>query len=646
MNNTSNPISSNYKILLIEDDDYYARLVTIWLNDLDSFDCEVLHCQTLTQGKAAIQEFSYFDAILLDLSLPDSSGIETLTRLLAGQGQLNVIVLTGRLDKNWGIQALKEGAQDFLVKGEFDAEFLGRTLHYSIERNLVVKRLELTQQIAHIGSWECRPEDHFFKASEEFYRIFGRNFAQKITCDDILAIHSPLNLIVEIQEEARSKGDAQKDIWIKNAEGFDRYVAVFCRATYFNRGFGFYGILQDITERKQAQELREANELAKQTARLKEQFFANVSHEMRTPLNAILGISHLLSSSPLSNTQIQYVETIRQSSKVLMKIIGDLLQMSSLQNGQVQLSYTTFQLRQLIEQAHLVLLYKIKEKQLDFKCQIDPRIPAYFQGDALRLNQVLTNLLSNAIKFTHAGVITLCVHYQGETRGKAHLLFSISDTGIGIEPSFQERIFDPFVRVERSDQIYEGTGLGLPITKALVEQMGGQIRVESEAGKGSTFFIDLWLNRVDHSQLESHGTKQLETPEENMAFTILLVDDHNINRLVAQKILERKWPKAKVIPAADGEEAIHLLIEHPIDIILMDLQMPKQDGLSATRFIRTQLQPDKSLTPVLLMTANAQVTDNDEIMLNRQFDDYILKPFEPEQLYEKIKAHLKPMRAI
>lgn len=646
MNTPDNPMTSNFKLLLIEDDYYYAQLVTIWLKGLESIDCEVVHCQTLAQGKAAIEEFPNFDAILLDLSLPDSSGLETLTHLLAGQAQLNVIVLTGRLDKNWGIQALQEGAQDFLVKGAFDAEFLGRTLHYSIERNLVLKRLELTQQIAHIGSWECRPEDHFFKASEELYRIFGRNFALKITCEDVRAIDSPLFLIMEIQEEARLRGDVQKDVWIKNAEGVDRYVAVFCRATYFNRTFGFYGILQDITERKQAQELKEANELAKQTARLKEQFFANVSHEMRTPLNAILGISHLLSTSPLSNTQRQYVETIRQSSKVLMKIIGDLLQMSSLQSGQVQLSLTDFNLRHLIEQAHLVLLYKIKEKKLDFKCEIDPRIPDYFQGDALRLNQVLTNLLSNAVKFTHAGVITLCVYYQGESEGKVQLLFTISDTGIGIDPHFQERIFDPFVRVERSDQIYEGTGLGLPITKALVEQMGGHIRVESETGKGSIFFVDLCLNLGAQEASTYSASMFLDAPEEHFEFTLLLVDDHSINRLVAQKILERKWPKAKVIAAVDGEEAIHLLLKHPIDIVLMDLQMPKRDGLTATRYIRTQMQPDKSSIPVLLMTANAQVVDNDEIMLSPAFDDYILKPFEPEQLYEKIKAHLKPLRVL
>ncbi|MCB9293138.1 MAG: response regulator [Lewinellaceae bacterium] len=635
-------LETPHKILLIEDDPNYARLVGLMLSDSGQLNCSIVHYKTLAEGIAFLSHNGAREiaAVLLDLSLPDSQGFETLGRLIRQFPNLNIIVLTGLDDKGLGMQAVRAGAQDFLVKGYFDDGQLSKALRYSIARNNILRRLEETQRIAHIGNWECSPADHYFTASDEAYRIFGLPTHNPFTCEELMRPDCPFFPLLSLQEEAQQAGKVQRDIWITLPDGERRYLAAVCTASRLSNGaFLFNGIIQDITERKQAEEFRKARDLAQQTAKVREQFIAGISHEMRTPMNAILGLSNLLAQTGLDEEQAGYVNSIKQSSELLLGIINDILQVATIQNGKIKIERKNFHLPSLLGNVVEVLKHKALEKGLAFREEIQPGIPEQLRGDALRLSQVLYNLVGNALKFTERGFVKVAVKRLGEEENRIHLQFEVEDTGIGIGKKDLKTVFEAFSRAPQPDRLYEGTGLGLPIAKSLVEAQGGEIRVESAPGKGSRFCFSLWLERGRPETTASAVRPPGPALPPDAAFRLLLVEDHKLNQAVARKTLEKKWKNIEVLVAENGEEAIRLLRQQPVDIVLMDLQMPVRDGYSATKYIRQNLPPPASEVPILAMTAHAHISQDGTF---RQYglDDYVLKPFEPEQLFRKIEYYL------
>ena len=633
-----------HKILLIEDDQNYADLVEIMLSGSAELNCSVIHYRTLAEGIAFLNNTGARDiaVVLLDLSLPDSQAFETLSRLISRFPNLNVIVLTGLDDQNLGVHSVRAGAQDFLVKGFLDDGQLAKALRYSIARNNTLRRLEETQRIARIGNWECSPDGHYFTASEETYRIFGLSTRQLFTCEELMKPDCPFNLLLDLQDEAREKGKMQKDLWISRADGERRYLAIVCTASRLSNGaYLFNGIIQDITERKQAEELKKARDLAQHTARVREQFIAGISHEMRTPMNAILGLSNLLGQTRLDEEQAGYVNSIKQSSEVLLGIINDILQMATIQNNKVKIERKNFQLSQLLNNIVNVLKHKAREKGLSFSLETDADLPDTLAGDALRLSQVLYNLVGNAIKFTPSGFVRIAARLLEERENRFLLQFEVRDSGIGIKEGQLETIFEAFSRVPQTgEKLYEGTGLGLPIARSLAEAQGGTIEVESTPGKGSSFFFHLWLEKGTPAMPGKKDIRQNADPlPPDFPFRLLLVEDHKLNQAVARKTLEKKWKNIQVYVAENGEEALELLRRQPVDIILMDLQMPVRDGYSTTEYIRKKMPPPLSEIPILAMTAHAQISQ-DESFREHGLNDYVLKPFEPEQLFRKIEFHL------
>lgn len=629
-----------YRIMLIEDDPSYARLVAIMLQESELLNCSITHCLTLAEGVRELQQGEHFEAVLLDLSLPDSQGFDTLSRLLAHFPHLAVIVLTGLEDKGWGLQAVKSGAQDFLAKGAFDAGQLAKSLRYSIERSNILKRLEEIQRIAHIGHWECSPSEHYFHASEETYLIFGLSHQRPFTCEELLRPDCPFNFFLQLQEDACRLGKVEKDAWIRRSDGEQRYVALVCSGRKLDSGgLLFSGIIQDITERKQAQELKKAKSLAEYTAKVREQFIASVSHEMRTPMNAILGMAHLLGQTRLDEEQQGYVHSIQQSSDILLGIINDILQMSAAQNGGLQFEQKDFSLQNLLRNLYDVLKYKAGEKGLRFSMDIGPGVPDFLKGDALRLNQILYNLVGNAIKFTDEGFVLAEVQLIEEQADRMQLRFAVKDSGIGIAEDKLDAVFEPFSRLPQKDRIFEGAGLGLPIARYLVEAQGGNIGARSRSGKGSEFFFSLWFEQGAPAA-SSLPVLPAQIPAD-ASFRLLLVEDHQMSRLAAQKTLEKKWKNIDIVLAENGEEAIRLLKEQAVDIILMDIQMPVRDGLSTARYIRRHMPAGIAGVPILAITAHADKAQG-HVLKKYGMDDYVLKPFEPEQLFRKIQHYLKP----
>ncbi len=636
-------ISNIYKILLIEDNPGDARLVEIFLAESDLIRCEVVNRTTLAEGLEALDKDQDFAAVLLDLTLPDSRGFDTLEKLLSRFPDVNVIVMTGLSDKELGLKAVRAGAQDFIVKGVYDGDFLARTLRFSIERNTILKRLEETQRLANIGSWECDPARRFFTASDEVYRIIHPQAREQVfDYDDLERPESPWHIFGDIHREtADAQGLLKKDIAFSTPEG-NTYVYAQCRKIATDEGhFVFQGIIQDITERKQSEELRKARDVAEQTAQMKEQWLANISHEMRTPMNAIIGMSNLMRHTMLTPEQRDYLDSIRNSSEILLGIVNDILEVSSLQNSKIHLDYKTHDLHEILHGLVNAMQFRTREKNLAIELHIAADVPQLIVSDKLRLNQILYNILGNAIKFTDEGKVTIRVEKRAETADAVRIYFSVTDTGIGIPPDKLDSVFETFTRIRSKERIYEGTGLGLAIVKNLVAIKGGELGANSTPGEGSTFWFILDFKKgAQGPDSRPDRIRSGTSLDASRRYRLLLVEDHRMNQIVATKTLQRQWDNVEVIIAENGREAIERLQQESFDLVLMDIQMPVMDGYEATAFIRSEM-PHLDDLPILAMTAHAHVAKDTQLR-QQGFSDYVLKPFEPQDLFHKVAHYLHP----
>ena len=399
---------------------------------------------------------------------------------------------------------------------------------------------------------------------------------------------------------------------------------------------GTSGIARDVTGRIKAdRELKKATEEAKAASVAKTRFLANMSHEIRTPMNAIIGMVRLLLESRVSEPQIKLLDNMKTSSETLLSIINDILDFSKIESGQIEIEKTDFNLNELFRRIYDANEFRADEKGIKLSYIIDERIPEFLKGDPLHLQQILNNLVSNAIKFTQEGMVELRCELTGSENGRQRIFFLVEDTGIGISPENQKKIFNSFQQEDESiTRTYGGTGLGLAISQQLVELMGGMLSVESARNKGSKFFFTIELGEGLETK---HGIDQKQLTEQTYSLkgiTLLLVEDNKFNQFIAQAILE-KW-KAKTVLCEDGQQALDKLRNESFDLILMDLQMPVMDGITASAIIRQEL---KLKTPILALTANV-VMGIEERCTKAGMQGYISKPFNEDELYKKIKLAL------
>jgi signal transduction histidine kinase len=525
---TTMATNSRVKILLIEDNPGDARLVEILLDESDFDNYDIINKQSLNDG-IEIHSQMDFAVVLLDLSLPDSRGFETLERFVQAQPMANVIVMTGLSDKALGLNAVKAGAQDFLMKGGFDPELLAKTLRYAIERKNVLNSLDESQR---------------------------------------------------------------------------------------------------------------ARKVAEESAKMKENFIASISHEMRTPMNAIYGMSNLLAQTTLNEEQRSYIDSVKQSSEILLGVINDILEVSTLQNSKMEFESKDFDLKEMMQNMLNMMQYKKNEKPLDFHLNMDPSVPQFIRGDKLRLNQILFNVVGNSVKFTDIGFVKVdvqCLENKGDTY---KLRFVIKDSGIGIPPDKVDTIFETFTRIRTKDRIFEGTGLGLAIVKSLVTQQDGRVWATSEVGVGTTTYVELTFGQADSVEevaAQAAIPNDFELSRERQ-FRLLLVEDHKMNQIVAKKTLEKQFLGINITIANHGREALDILeVNNDFDVILMDIQMPVMDGNETVAYIRQNMP--QVTTPILAMTAHAYIS-KDNIFKSYGFDDFVLKPFEPNQLFAKIHHYI------
>ncbi|MGB1110271.1 MAG: ATP-binding protein [Gammaproteobacteria bacterium] len=466
--------------------------------------------------------------------------------------------------------------------------------------------------------------------------------ARQVLQDEVLPVQADINQTFAMLRDINSLAATQVLDETHESTRSTLLVAIFLGAACLVLGVGTALLVFRHTSRQSQQitehvaELEQARKAADKANRAKSDFLAVMSHEIRTPMNGVLGMVDLMRSTELNDTQSDYLETIASSGEILLTLLNDVLDLSKIEAGHLELEEVDFQLHRLIESVIMLMSGKAHLKGLKIEAEIDPDVPMVLKGDPTRLRQILFNLLSNAVKFTDQGRILVKVGFQPSGRNEYHLRLAVSDTGIGISEEAKEHLFDAFSQADTSiARRFGGTGLGLAICKRLVGAMGGNIKLTSHTGEGSEFYFDVPFEVGDPEALKHVAAERPFSPKGQIhgGLHVLLVDDDEVNQRVGASMLEHLGHTANI--AGDGEHALDAISKGQFDVVLMDMQMPGMDGLETTRRIRALNDPSRSQVPIIALTASIS-SDLHTECAEAGMNGVLSKPIKRELLFQEL----------
>lgn len=439
---------------------------------------------------------------------------------------------------------------------------------------------------------------------------------------DIMSVHEKLSILYD------KMGDIPKAF--HHLKSFEKLKEEIFKQTIINQ-------VRNLQIRQQIELAQKEKEVAERTAFLKHQFMANMSHEIRTPMNAIVGMTRLLLAKEPKDEQLRYLRAIQLSADNLLVIINDILDLSKIEAGKIIIEHIDFSLQEVVQSVKDMLMLKVEEKHIQLRVSVDEAIPKRLTGDPTRMNQILINLAGNAVKFTERGFVEVKASLQRKEGRKMWVKFDVIDTGIGIAAEYVDTIFDSFTQAGAdTTRKFGGTGLGLTISKQLATLMGGEISVQSELGLGTTFTTLVPFEEAEVQEVtKTAGVLDNSSLQRLNRLKVLLVEDNEFNRMVAEDTLRDTIPGIRFFVAVNGQEAVDRVRNEMFDVVLMDIQMPVMDGVTATRLIRNTLPEPYRSVKIIAMTANVLQED-----VQQYFDigmnAYVSKPFNADELLLKM----------
>ncbi|NHA04027.1 response regulator [Mucilaginibacter sp. HC2] len=588
---------------------------------------------------------------LVDVQMPEMDGFELVEMLKSNPRTRDIMVIFVTAiskEAKYAVKGLGTGAIDYLYK-PLDPYITSAKVDSFVHLARTQAEIRLkNEELQNFAIVVKNSADIICSVDAQNLRISNINPA----VETIMGFKSTelmgkgiVSLAVENQQTLFRKklGEIIKDnlnfaVFELQFETFDkRVIWVECRASYHNKTI-FLNI-SDISPQKSYQEqLIKSKENAEYSKKVKETFLANMSHELRTPVNGIIGITSLLLRTDLNEQQKNMLNLLETSSKSLLGVINDVLDISKIEAGKFNIVRTPNNVYEIIKSVFDLLKFRADESNIEFILEIEDNVPANLMVDSLRLNQILMNLLSNAIKFTERGYVKLKVSVLQKHSDKVKLKYSVEDSGIGIPADRLSKIFESFEQAEEDTvSKYGGTGLGLTIVKKLAELKGGELTVSSQLGKGSIFNFINW-HTIAAKPVETMNNKpdRVLSPFNNVC--VLVAEDNMVNQFMLSKML-KDW-NVEVEMVDNGRKLIEKLKAKRYDLILMDTHMPEMNGYETARTIRVDFEEPKRSVPIISLSASSFGHEQEQA-LTAGMNDVLAKPFQPYQLHEKMSQLLK-----
>ena len=645
-------VNTTLHLLLIEDNPGDTRLVSNMLKS-SSVRYELYTVPTLFEG-AAIIENQEITLALLDLSLPDSTGFKTLTSFLERCPKTPVIVMTGTNNELIGNQAIKAGAMDYLVKGQFEGKLLGRSIRYALHRVKNNKKIESTardlaisekrfveaQEMAHFGNWEMDIVNNKMLWADEIFRIFDfpLNSMTPALSDYITYTHPEDTLKVQNFFELAAK-DGQLHhlthrIIIRGRS--IKYISIQAKMNFdeIRQKLFLSGTLQDITQQKITEELIIEKNINTKAGRIKDEALADISFHIRTPLSSVINLLYLIEKTNISPDQTELIDGLKTSIDDLSMMVNNLMNFSVLVSDKIEAEKERFDIREFMESMKRVVKMRTENTATDLNFLIDESMPNKVISDTKKITQILYNLIDYLIaKTTSQKSLFFKASAQKRTPKDYDLIFTLQSEGLRLE---EEEIKDLYA-AEKILEIYNPEEdeekklmIGMAIVSKLIKIINGSLYFESKGSSDTIFRVTIPVE-IAKQPIKMQG----DIPTSPLR--ILLVEDHFLNQLATKKVLTTWSDQVSVDIADNGQIAVEKYQKTDYDIILMDIQMPVMNGIIASQKIRAT-----SSVPILALTANASQPEQEKC-LSVGINDYLSKPFKPQELYNRIMAILNPI---